>query len=137
MHVGVCRFTLLVAGSQSLKAKRSVLRKVKDRVRDKLGVTLAEVGGQDTWQRADLAFAVVAGERERAQQGCEIVVRQAAGVAGAEGGQIAAARIEVVPFGEDWYAEAAATGQAWEAKQDAGDDPDLSWVPPGWLEDDR
>ena len=65
MFVGVCRFTVIVAGSHSLKEKRVVLRRVKDRVRAQHGVTLAEVAGQDTWQRADLAFALVSGERDR------------------------------------------------------------------------
>ena len=129
MFVGVCRFTLLVTGSHSLKEKRVVLRRVKDRARDK-GVSLTEVAGQDTWQRGDLAFALVAGERDRAQQACEGVLRQIAGI---EGAQIAAARIEVVGYGEDWYATAAETGRVWEEKA-AGGDGDLSWVPAEWLD---
>ena len=128
MHVGVCRFTLLVPGSQSLKEKRAVLRRAKDRVRGELGVTMAEVAGQDTWQRSDLAFALVSGERDRAQTGCEAVLRQVGGI---EGAQVAAARIEVLSFGDDWFAEAAATGKAWEQK--VGGESDLSWVPPEWL----
>jgi uncharacterized protein YlxP (DUF503 family) len=129
MHVGVCRFTLLVTSSHSLKEKRVVLRRVKDRARTE-GVTLAEVGAQDAWQRADLAFALVAGERDRAQSGCDRVLR---GVAAIEGAQIAAAKIEVLPFGDDWYANAAETGRAWEEK--AAGEGDLSWVPEEWLKD--
>jgi len=129
MFVGVCRFTLIVAGSHSLKEKRVVLRRVKDRVRNQLGVSLAEVAGQDTWQRGDLAFALVANERAHAQSACEGVLRQVGGI---EGAQVAAARIEVVPYGEDWYAAAAQTGRAWEEK--AGADADLSWVPKEWLQ---
>jgi uncharacterized protein len=130
MFVGVCRFTLLVAGSQSLKDKRVVLRRVKDRIRERLGVTLAEIAGQDTWQRADLAFAVVSRERDHAQAGCEGVLRQVAGI---EGAQVAAARSEVLSFGEDWYAAAARTGQAWAEKTGEAGEPDLSWVPAEWL----
>lgn len=130
MHVGVCRFTILIAASHSLKEKRMVLRRVKDRVRERLGVTLAEVGGQDTWQRADLAFAVATGERDAAQRGCESVLRAVSAV---DGAQVAAQRIEVVGYGDDWFAEAAVTGEAWDAKT-AGRDDDLSWVPADWLE---
>jgi len=36
-----------------------VVRQIKDRVQAKHKVSLAEVGGQDTWQRIDLGFAVV------------------------------------------------------------------------------
>lgn len=132
MHVGVCRFTLLAPASHSLKEKRVVLRRAKDRVREKLGVTMAEVAGQDTWQRSDLAFAVVSGERDHAQGGCEAVLRQVAGV---DGAQIAAARIEVLAFGDDWYAGATETGRAWEEKLGGGDG-DLSWVPKEWTDDE-
>lgn len=131
MHVGVCRFTLFVAGSHSLKEKRVVLRRVKDRVREQAGVTLAEIAGHDTWQRSDLAFAVVSREPDHAHRGCEGVLRQVAGI---DGAQVAASRIEVVAFGEDWYAQAAATGRAWEEKAGEGGPPDLSWVPEGWLD---
>lgn len=130
MHVGVCRFTLLVPGAQSLKEKRVVLRRVKDRVREQLGVTLAEISGHDTWQRSDLAFSVVSRERDHAQGGCDSVLRQVAGI---EGAQVAAARVEVLVFGEDWYAQAAQTGRAWEEKAGVGE-PDHSWVPKEWLE---
>jgi uncharacterized protein len=132
VHVGICRFTLLVTGSHSLKEKRSVLRRLKDRVRDR-GVTLSEVGGQDTWQRADLAFAVVAGERDRAQAALDGVLRQAAGV---DGAQIAAARTEVLALGDDWYASAAALNRSWDDKVGTGDD-DQSWVPGEWLADEE
>jgi hypothetical protein len=131
VFVGVCRFTLLVASSHSLKEKRVVLRRCKDRVRDKVGVVLAEVGGQDTWQRADLAFALVSGERDHAQTGCEAVLRQVAGI---DGAQIAAARIEVLPFGDDWYADAALEGRAWEEKTGEAE-ADQSWVPAEWLKE--
>jgi uncharacterized protein len=131
VFVGVCRFTLLVATSHSLKEKRVVIRRTKDRVREQLGVNLSEISGHDTWQRADLAFAVVSRERDHAQSGCEGVLRQVGGV---DGAQIAAAKIEVIPFGEDWYSDAAEIGRAWDAKTGAAP-PDLSWVPPQWLEE--
>jgi len=131
VHVGVCRFTLLVASSHSLKEKRVVLRRVKDRVRDQLGVTIAEVAGQDAWQRSDLAFAVVSNERDHAERGCEAVLRQVAGI---DGAQVAAARTEVLTFGDDWYAAAGESGRAWEEKVGEGA-TDLSWVPKEWLDE--
>jgi hypothetical protein len=59
MFVGVCRLVLSASHSHSLKERRSVVRRVKDRVRARFDVTMAEVGGQDTWQRIVLGFAVV------------------------------------------------------------------------------
>lgn len=63
MVVGVCRLTLMVPESHSLKEKRMVLRRVKDRTRLKFNVAIAEVGSQDAWQQAHIGFAVVANER--------------------------------------------------------------------------
>jgi uncharacterized protein len=62
MVVGVCRVSLMVPESHSLKEKRMVLRRIKDRVRNKFNVAIAEVGDQDAWQSAQLGFAVVSNE---------------------------------------------------------------------------
>ena len=63
MIVGVCRVTVMVSESHSLKEKRMVLRRIKDRVRNKFNVAIAEVGDQDSWQTAQVGFAVVSNER--------------------------------------------------------------------------
>lgn len=63
MVVGVCRVSLLIEESQSLKDKRSVLRRIKDRVTQKFNCAIAEVGDPDSWQAAQLGFAVVSNER--------------------------------------------------------------------------
>ena len=62
MVVGVCRVTLMVPESHSLKEKRMVLRRIKDRVHNKFNCAIAEVGDQDDWQSAELGFAVVSNE---------------------------------------------------------------------------
>lgn len=63
MIVGVCRLTLMAPESHSLKEKRMVLNRIKDRTRLKFNVAIAEVGDQDAWQQAVLGFAVVANQR--------------------------------------------------------------------------
>jgi uncharacterized protein len=63
MVVGICRLTLMVPESHSLKEKRMVVRKIKDRVHQKFNAAIAEVGGEDAWQQAVLGFAVVANEK--------------------------------------------------------------------------
>lgn len=63
MVVGVCRVSLLIEESQSLKDKRSVLRRIKDRVTQKFNCAIAEVGDPDAWQSGDLGFVVVSNER--------------------------------------------------------------------------
>jgi len=132
VFVGVCRCSVLVAGSHSLKDKRGVLRRLKAHARERLAVQLVEVDGQDTWQRADLAFAVVAGERDAAGSLADGVLRM---IAGADGVQVIAARVEVVAYGDDWFAAASRDGQAWDAKAGLIED-DASWVPAAWREDE-
>ncbi len=50
---------LQVPDSDSLKSKRRVLRSVKDAIRERLGAAVAEIDGQDTWQRSTLLCALV------------------------------------------------------------------------------
>lgn len=62
MVVGLCTVELFVAGSRSLKDKRQVLHSLKDRLRDKFNLSIAEVDGQDLWQKAVLGMACVAND---------------------------------------------------------------------------
>ena len=62
MIVGLCRVELFLPGSQSLKDKRQVLLSLKDRLRKKFNLSVAEVDGQDLWQRAVFGLACVANE---------------------------------------------------------------------------
>lgn len=63
----MCKFSLFIPGSQSLKEKRRVLRSIKDRVSSTFSVMTAEVDAQDTWQRAVLGFAVVGNDQTTLQ----------------------------------------------------------------------
>jgi len=62
MVVGLCTVELYIPNGHSLKAKRQVLLSLKDRLRDKFNVSIAEVGDQDLWQQAVLGMACVADE---------------------------------------------------------------------------
>lgn len=59
MIVGVCKLDLRIYECRSLKEKRKVLRRIKDRSQSAFGVSVAEVDFQDLWQRAELGFAIV------------------------------------------------------------------------------
>jgi uncharacterized protein YlxP (DUF503 family) len=62
MIVGVCRITLLIDESHSLKEKRMVLRRIKDRVRNHFNCAIAEVGEADAWQSSEIGFSVVSND---------------------------------------------------------------------------
>ena len=85
MIVGVIVWELHLAGSQSLKDKRAVLKSLKDRLHQRFNVSVAETAHQDLWQRAELAASVVSADRRHA----ESVLREADRlVAGADGARI-------------------------------------------------
>ena len=64
MVIGLLQATLSIPESHSLKDKRMVLRSVKDRIRNEINVSVAEVGKQDLWQSSELAFVTVAAEKD-------------------------------------------------------------------------
>lgn len=61
--VGVCRIELGIDDNFSLKGKRSVVRKVIDRTRNRFNLAIAEVDDLDVLNQAVLAFAVVGNDR--------------------------------------------------------------------------
>jgi uncharacterized protein YlxP (DUF503 family) len=66
--VGTCTISLHIPESGSLKSKRWVLRRIKDRVRNKFNVSIAEIDDFDLWQRATLGVAVVSKDGRFADQ---------------------------------------------------------------------
>ena len=67
MIVGLLTVEMHVPGSRSLKDKRMVLRRVKDRLK-KFNVAVAEVEHQDLWQRAALAVVTVSTDQDHADR---------------------------------------------------------------------
>jgi|ETNmetMinimDraft_26_1059896.scaffolds.fasta_scaffold00013_14 hypothetical protein len=62
MIVGAAALELHVHGSRSLKQKRGVVRSIVRRLRNRFNVSVAEVGGQDTWQHAVLGLSAAGAE---------------------------------------------------------------------------
>ncbi len=76
MIVGICTVELFIPDRQSLKSKRQVIKSLKDRLRDKFNVSVAEVGEQDLWQKAVLGIACVANETAYVNQVLDQVLNQ-------------------------------------------------------------
>ena len=62
MIVGLCTLELYLPNGHSLKEKRQILLSLKDRLRDKFNVSVAEVGDHELWQKAVLGIACIANE---------------------------------------------------------------------------
>jgi uncharacterized protein YlxP (DUF503 family) len=67
MTVGLLTVELHIPGARSLKDKRMVLRRVKDRLK-KFNVAISEVDFHDLWQRAALAVVTVSVDQQQADR---------------------------------------------------------------------
>ena len=63
MNVGLCIVEIHLSASHSLKEKRRVLRRLKDRLRGRFNVSVAEIDHQDLWQRATLGIVSISQDR--------------------------------------------------------------------------
>jgi uncharacterized protein len=102
MFVGVLRLTFHVPHARSLKDKRRVVLKFRDRVRARFGVSIAEVAEQDKLQRAVFGVSVVSGDAAV----CDSVLQQVAQVAATQEDAVLTDRsTEVIPLGDDLYGD--------------------------------
>ena len=67
-RVAVGTVELHLPDVDSLKGKRHILKGLKERVRQRFEVSVAEVNHQDTWQRATLAVACVSQDSRHANE---------------------------------------------------------------------
>ena len=64
MPVGVLTLEIQIPYSHSLKEKRAVVRKVRDRIRSRFNVAVAELDHQDVWQRATLGVVSISSSQQ-------------------------------------------------------------------------
>src|SRR5262245_50850456 len=129
----MAKLSLVIDQSHSLKEKRMVVRRIRDRVRERLHVNINEVGELDNWQRAELGTAVVSAGRGKALELIDEVVRVAMAAGGA---QIIAIAKTVITFDAESLPSTAfpapiddRTGSGDKAQ--GGDD----WIPEAWREE--
>ena len=68
MIIGVVVWDLHIAGCQSLKDKRQVVKSLKDRLHARFNVSAAETAHHDLHQRAELTVCVASTDRRHAQE---------------------------------------------------------------------
>ena len=75
MFVLAVEVELRIPLARSLKDRRQAITPILEGARRRFGASAAEVGGQDTWQRAGLGFAVVASAPSMAEEVMDSVER--------------------------------------------------------------
>ena len=80
--IGVLTLELRIEESHSLKDKRHVVKSLKDRLRSKFNVAVAEIDYQDLWQRALVSAVTVSSEHSHAESILQSVEREASNLLG-------------------------------------------------------
>jgi len=124
IQVAVGRIRLDLPGCKSLKEKRSVIRPMVKRLRDRFGVSAAEVGLGDVWQSSVIAVAAVGGD--------------AAELDSLLGGVMAFVRRSADAVVVDFGIEIIGVGEILPATGDGrGDVEGVSSIERAWLEEDK
>ena len=63
-HIAILLVELHIPAAQSLKDKRRVIKSLKDRIRSRHNVSIAELGELDKWQYAVCGIAMIGNEQK-------------------------------------------------------------------------
>ena len=74
MVIGICRLTFVLHDNHSLKGKRHVLKPMMEKVKSRFNVSVAEVGDNDLWLRAEVGISVVGNDRAYANSVLDNVI---------------------------------------------------------------
>ena len=72
-HVALLTLELFVPHAASLKAKRRVVKGLKDRLRARFNASVAEIGYLDHWQRALIGLTFLGTDRRALERDCQAV----------------------------------------------------------------
>ncbi len=84
MPVAVLTLEIHLPYAHSLKEKRVVVRKIKDRLRARFNVAVAEIGHQDLWQRAVVGVVSISSDQQNLEAVFEAVRRESEKVLGGD-----------------------------------------------------
>jgi uncharacterized protein len=82
MPVGLLTLEIFIPDAHSLKDKRQVLRSLKDRLRARFNVAVAELDHQDTWQRAQVGVVILSNDAAHLEQSLQAVFAEAENLLG-------------------------------------------------------
>jgi len=77
MPVGLLTLELHIPDAQSLKEKRQVLRSLKDKLRRKFNIAIAELDHHDVWQRSLIGVVTLSNEDRHVQDTLQEVLDEA------------------------------------------------------------
>lgn len=93
MPIGLLTLEIHIPDAHSLKDKRQVLRSLKDRLRGKFNVAVAELDHQDVWQRSLVGVVSLSNDERHLRESLDHVAAEAARLLGRD---LVSSEIEMV-----------------------------------------
>ena len=84
MPIGLLTLEIHIPDARSLKEKRQVLRSLKDKLRARFNVAVAELDHQDTWQRSQIGIVSLSNDAAHLEQSLQAVFAEAEQILGRE-----------------------------------------------------
>ncbi len=100
MPVGLLTLEIHIEDARSLKDKRQVLRSLKDRLRARFNVAVAELAHQDLWQRSTVGVVTISGDAKHLDESLTAIATESENILGRD---LVSQQIEY--FEEDLEAE--------------------------------
>jgi uncharacterized protein len=77
MPVGLLTLELHIPEAHSLKDKRQIVRSLKDRLRKRFNVAVAEMEYQDVWSRAIIGVVTLSTAEQHVEESLQLVLQEA------------------------------------------------------------
>jgi len=77
MPVGLLILELQIPDARSLKDKRQVLRSLKDRLRRKFNIAVAELDFHDVWQTSTIGIVTLSNAEQHVEESLQHVLKEA------------------------------------------------------------
>ncbi len=74
MIIGICTCEIYIFNANSLKSKRSVVKSIIEKSKNRFNISIAEVGENDKWQKSIVAFSTISNSQRLVEETIEKVI---------------------------------------------------------------
>lgn len=74
MIIGICTCEIFIFNANSLKSKRSVVKSIIEKSKNRFNISIAEVGDNDKWQKSIIAFSTISNEQKVVEENMDKVI---------------------------------------------------------------
>lgn len=74
MIIGICTCEIFIFNANSLKSKRSVVKSIIEKSKNRFNISIAEVGEQNKWQKSIIAFSTISNDKKIIEETIDKVI---------------------------------------------------------------